>query len=52
VLRVASVEGGGDLFLAEVAAGAGCWDQSQFSRHFNRLVGITPGQYRTPARIT
>ena len=42
---------GGDLSLAEVAAGAGFTDQSQFSRHFKRLVGVTPGQFRTPARI-
>ena len=26
-------------------------DQSQFSRHFKRLIGVTPGQFRTPARI-
>jgi AraC family transcriptional regulator len=42
---------GTDLSLAEVAAGAGFSDQSQFSRHFKRLVGVTPGQFRTPARI-
>jgi AraC family transcriptional regulator len=42
---------GGDLSLAEVAAYAGFSDQSQFSRHFKRLVGVTPGQFRTPARI-
>ena len=42
---------GGDLSLAEVAAHAGFSDQSQFSRHFKRLVGVTPGQFRTPARI-
>jgi AraC family transcriptional regulator len=42
---------GGDLSLAEVAACAGFWDQSRFSRHFKRLVGDTPGQFRTPARI-
>ena len=40
-----------DLSLAEVAAHAGFSDQSQFSRHFKRLVGITPGQFRMPARI-
>ena len=34
-----------------VALGAGFCDQSQFSRHFKRLVGVTPGQFRTPARI-
>jgi hypothetical protein len=36
---------------AEVALHAGCSDQSQFSRHFKRFVGVTPGQFRTPARI-
>jgi AraC family transcriptional regulator len=46
------LQGGGDLSLAEVAAGAGFSDQSQFSHHFKRLVGVTPGQFRTPARIT
>jgi AraC family transcriptional regulator len=42
----------GDQSLAEIAVQAGFADQSQFSRHFKRLVGITPGQYRTPERIT
>ena len=42
---------GSDFSLAEVAAHAGFSDQSQFSRHFKRLVGVTPGQFRTPARI-
>ena len=42
---------GTDLSLAEVAAHAGFSDQSQFSRHFKRLVGVTPGQFRTPSRI-
>jgi AraC family transcriptional regulator len=42
---------GGDLSLAEVAADAGFSDQSVFTRHFKRLVGVTPGQFRTPARI-
>src|SRR5262249_19917122 len=40
-----------DLSLAEVAADAGFSDRSQFSRHFKRLVGVTPGRFRTPARI-
>jgi AraC family transcriptional regulator len=40
-----------DLSLAEVAAQAGFSDQSQFSRHFKRLVGVTPGQFRKSARI-
>jgi AraC family transcriptional regulator len=39
-----------DLSLAEVAASAGFSDQSQLSHHFRRLVGVTPGQFRTPAR--
>jgi AraC family transcriptional regulator len=45
------LEGGTDLSLAEVALNAGFSDQSQFSRHFKRLVGVTPGQFRTPPRI-
>jgi AraC-like DNA-binding protein len=36
---------------AEVAAFAGFAEQSRFIRHFKRLVGVTPGQFRTPARI-
>jgi AraC family transcriptional regulator len=42
---------GDDFSLAEVAAHAGFSDQSQFSRHFKHLVGVTPRQFRTPARI-
>jgi AraC family transcriptional regulator len=42
---------GGDFTLAEVAAYAGFSDQSQFSRHFKRQVGVTPGRFRAPARI-
>jgi len=42
---------GGDLSLAEVAAHAGFSDQSQFSRHFKRLVSVTPRQFRMSARI-
>ena len=40
-----------ELSLAEVAASAGFSDQSQFTHHFKRLLGVTPGQLRTPARI-
>ncbi len=42
---------GGDFSLAEVAAHAGFSDQSQFCQHFKHLVGVTPGQFRTRARI-
>ena len=42
---------GTDLSLAEVAARAGFYDQSQFSHHFKRLVGVTPSQFRTTSRI-
>jgi AraC family transcriptional regulator len=45
------LQAGTDLSLAEVALRAGFSDQSQFSRHFKRLVGVTPGQFRTPSRI-
>jgi AraC family transcriptional regulator len=41
----------GDLSLADVAAHAGFSDQSQLTRHFKRILGVTPGQFRTPARI-
>src|SRR5262245_21550030 len=42
---------GTNLSLAKVATRAGFYDQSQFSQHFKRLVGVTPGQFRAPARI-
>ena len=42
---------GTGLSLAEVAARAGFSDQSQFSHHFKRVVGVTPGQFRMSARI-
>ena len=41
---------GTELSLAEVAAHAGFFDQSQFSYHFKRIVGATPGQFRTSVR--
>jgi AraC family transcriptional regulator len=40
-----------NLSIADVAANAGFSDQSQFGHHFKRLVGVTPRQFRTPARI-
>jgi AraC family transcriptional regulator len=40
------LEAKGDLSLAEVALRVGFSDQSQFSLHFKRLVGITPGQFK------
>src|SRR5262249_61776476 len=45
------LQAGTDLSLAEVAVHAGFSDQSQLSHHFKRLVGVTPGRFRTPARI-
>jgi AraC family transcriptional regulator len=42
---------GGGFSLAEVAAHAGFANQSQFTQHFKRLVGVTPGQFQAPARI-
>ena len=37
--------------VARVAAYAGFSDRSVFSHHFKRLVGVTPGQFRTSTRI-
>jgi AraC family transcriptional regulator len=39
-----------DFSLAEIAAHAGFSDQSQFSLHFKRVVGVTPRQFRSSAR--
>jgi AraC family transcriptional regulator len=43
------LQGNDQFSLAEVAAHAGFSDQSVFSHHFKRLVGVTPSQFRTPA---
>jgi AraC family transcriptional regulator len=43
------LQAGTALSLAEVAAHVGFSDQSQFSHNFKRIVGVTPGQFRTPA---
>jgi AraC family transcriptional regulator len=40
-----------ELGLAEVALRVGFSDQSKFSFHFKRLVGLTPRQFRLSARI-
>jgi AraC family transcriptional regulator len=40
-----------ELSLAEIAARAGFYDQSQFCYHFKRLVGVTPSKFRSSARI-
>jgi AraC-like DNA-binding protein len=32
--------------LAEVAAGAGIYDQAHLTRHFRRYVGVSPARYR------
>jgi AraC family transcriptional regulator len=40
-----------DLALAEIAARVGFADQSQFTHHFKRVVGVTPGQFRRSASI-
>jgi AraC family transcriptional regulator len=45
------LQDGSDLSLAQVAARAGFSDQSQFSRHFKRILGVTPGQFRMSAKI-
>jgi AraC family transcriptional regulator len=38
------------ISLGEVAIDAGFSDQSQFSFHFKRLVGLTPGQFRASTK--
>jgi AraC family transcriptional regulator len=40
------------LSLADVAARAGFYDQSQFSHHFKRLVDVTPSQFRASTRTS
>ena len=40
-----------DLSLGEIAARVGFSDHSHFSQHFKRVVGVTPRQFCTSARI-
>ena len=40
-----------DLSMAQIAARAGFSDQSQFSHHFKRIIGVTPGHFRKTARV-
>ena len=40
-----------DRPLAEVAAACGYYDQSQFGRHFRRVVGTSPSAYRAEHRL-
>lgn len=35
---------------SEVATATGFYDQSHLTRHFKRLVGVTPGRYRVSSR--
>jgi PAS domain S-box-containing protein len=39
--------GSEDVPLAAIAAQCGYYDQAAFTRQFKRVVGMTPGQYRT-----
>ncbi|HLK59494.1 MAG TPA: AraC family transcriptional regulator [Chthonomonadaceae bacterium] len=39
-----------DIPLAVIALDAGFADQSQFTRTFKRMMGMTPGEYRTEIR--
>ena len=40
----------GEIGLVDVALRVGFSDQSKFSFHFKRIVGVTPGQFRISAR--
>ena len=41
-----------DMPLIEIAAAAGFYDQSHFSRTFKRLTGLTPAAYRAVSRAS
>jgi AraC family transcriptional regulator len=44
------LQAGTEVSLAEVALRAGFSDQSQFCRHFKRLVGVTPRRFGMSSR--
>jgi AraC family transcriptional regulator len=44
--RALLTAGAGDRSLAEVAAAVGFADQSHLTRHFKRMLGVTPKQIR------
>jgi AraC family transcriptional regulator len=46
------LQGDDDVSLTEVAARTGFSDQSHFSHHFKRLVGVTPGRFRMRTRTS
>ncbi|MGP2436684.1 AraC family transcriptional regulator [Streptomyces sp. JW3] len=37
---------------ADVATATGFYDQAHLTRHFKKLVGVTPGRYRTSTELT
>lgn len=39
-----------DQSIGEIAIEAGFYDQSHLNRHFTKMTGLTPGQYRTRFR--
>jgi PAS domain S-box-containing protein len=49
--RAARLLATGDVAIAEVAARCGFYDQAMLTRHFGRLVGLTPAQYRLQYRL-
>jgi hypothetical protein len=51
LLERADAKAQADVFGKLLSGSPGFCDQSQFSRHFKRVVGVTPGQFRVPARI-
>jgi AraC family transcriptional regulator len=46
ITRACTLLGERDLSLVQLAADLGFSDQSQFTRTFRRLTGVTPGHYR------